>query len=216
MFNLLKNFIQLIYNRYRFPTIYLELGAKVSMNSIIGKNVKIYTRTHIASCIIGDYTYITTGSAISDTTIGKFCSIGPDIFCNVGKHPTNLVSTYPGFYSKKSSVSTYFGSDYIFEEKSKVIIGSDVWIGARVIILSGIEIGHGAIVGAGSIVTKNVAPYSIVVGSPAKLIKYRFSENVITELLKSKWWEMSEVQLRKISTSMNDVDKFLNEIRLFK
>jgi acetyltransferase-like isoleucine patch superfamily enzyme len=209
MFKYLKNILQLYYNRFRFPSAKLEFGSKVSLNSKLGKHVKIFSSSQISSTIVADFTYISSGSIISDTEIGSFCSIGPNVLCNIGKHPIHLVSTYPGFYSKLPAGSKFFGIEFPFEEKSKVYIGSDVWIGARAIILSGIKIGNGAIIGAGSIVTKDVPPYAIVVGSPAKIIKYRFSEDIIERLLVTKWWDLSETKLKSIVANMDNVELFL-------
>lgn len=110
--------------------------------------------------------------------IGSYCSIGPGVlFLLGGEHPISSISTYPF----KVNV---FGEKKEAHCKGSIIVEDDVWIGANVIICSGVKIGRGAVLAAGSVVTKDVAPYSVVGGNPAKIIKYRFNENLINRLIK--------------------------------
>lgn len=115
----------------------------------------------------------------ADLKIGKFCSISDEVTIFLGgEHEINTISSYP--FSLKNHYS-----------KGDVTIGNDVWIGQSTIILSGVTIGDGAIIGANSLVTKDVKPYAVVGGNPAKLIKYRFDDDTIDKLLKIKWWDWS-------------------------
>jgi serine acetyltransferase len=100
----------------------------------------------------------------------------------------------------------------LFDEKKPIHIGHDVWIGARVFIRDGVKIGNGAVVAAGSVVVKDVPDYAIVGGVPAKIIRYRFSEEMIAELLNLKWWEWPEEKLRKAQPyiAQKDVRKFID------
>lgn len=110
--------------------------------------------------------------------IGHFCSIGPDVlFVVCGDHRTDTISTYP--FGVR-----YFGKKYEATSKGNIIISDDVWIGTRSTILSGVTVGQGAIITAGALVTKDVPPYSVVGGVPAKIIKKRFNDKEIHELLK--------------------------------
>lgn len=102
-----------------------------------------------------------------------------------------------------------FADRNYFEEFEKIGIGNDVWIGANVIILDGIEIGDGAVVAAGSVITKSVPPYAIVGGVPAKIIRYRFEKDKIEKLLILKWWDMDLAYLRKNFTKFHNIDGFL-------
>ncbi|MDE6871395.1 MAG: CatB-related O-acetyltransferase [Bacteroidales bacterium] len=125
-----------------------------------------------------------------NAVIGKFCSIGPEVLIGgLPSHPLNLKSTFPGFYQKDSS---FYGVEPEYEynepEFKQVTIGNDVWIGARAMILDGVCVGDGAVIGAGAVVTKDVPPYAIVGGVPAKIIKFRFAEPEILDMLKSQWW----------------------------
>jgi acetyltransferase-like isoleucine patch superfamily enzyme len=119
--------------------------------------------------------------------IGKYCSIARNVRIVAGGiHPVDWVSTYP--FRAKFDLPGKF-EDGIPASKGNIVIGNDVWLGAKVTILSGVTIGDGAVIGAGSLVNKDVPPYAIVGGLPAKLIRYRFSDEVIKSLLDIKWWD---------------------------
>lgn len=141
-------------------------------------------------------------------TVGSFCSIGPDVLflCKVD-HRLDLPSTYPFrtlIWDKDQA-----NQDAI--TKGPITLGHDVWIGARAIILSGVSIGTGAVVAAGAVVTKDVPPYAIVGGNPARIIKTRFSDLQIKQLLQSNWWELSDEELEeKASLLYGNVDAFIN------
>lgn len=123
--------------------------------------------------------------------IGKFCSIacGAKFLFNSANHTLASLSTYtfPLFYEEWTLDQQQVTSAW--DDKGDIIIGNDVWIGYEAVILAGVTIGDGAIVGARAVVTKDVPPYSIVGGVPARLIKYRFDENVIAKLQKLAWWD---------------------------
>lgn len=162
-----------------------------------GHNV-LYYRAIIEDSMIGFGSYIGSECKIINTKIGRFCSIGPKIEIISGNHPsTKFVSTHPSFYSLSKQAGFNFVSEQKFIEikvndtnsEFRVIIGNDVWIGANVLIFNGISIGDGAIIAAGSIITKNVEPYEIVCGVPAKRIRYRFTSEQIDFLLSFKWWD---------------------------
>jgi acetyltransferase-like isoleucine patch superfamily enzyme len=158
-------------------------------DTCFGKNNIVYDHTILVGVSIGDYSYIGGNCKIQYATIGKFCSIGPDVRIGLGIHPTHFKSTYPGFYTN----SDYYRVDKLYnfdgEEYKKVEIGNDVWIGARATILDGVKVGDGAVIAAGAVVTKDVPPYAIVGGVPAKVIKYRFDDKRIKELLNEQWWD---------------------------
>lgn len=158
-------------------------------NSSFGLNNIVYENTQIINTKVGDYTYIGGSNKIQNATIGKFCSIGSEVLIGLGIHPTNLKSTYPGFYTNSEYYRVNKEYEFNGDEYKQVNIGNDVWIGTRATILDGVNIGDGAIIAAGAVVTKEVPPYAIVGGVPAKVIKYRFSESRITELLDEKWWD---------------------------
>lgn len=158
-------------------------------NEKLGEFCKLYENTSFVESEAGDFSYIASGTTVIDTIIGKFCSIGPECRIGLAEHPTDMISTHPAFFStRKQCGITFVEQDFFVETGKKIIIGNDVWIGARVIIKSGIKIGDGAVIGAGSVVTRDIEPYSIVVGVPAKHIRFRFSEIEIKKLIDLRWW----------------------------
>ncbi|WP_020601230.1 CatB-related O-acetyltransferase [Spirosoma panaciterrae] len=177
----------------------------------IDENVKINSPYNLQSVTIGSYTYIDRNSYISNTEIGKFCSIGPNLVCGWGIHPTNGISTSPMFYStKKQNGLTLSPRDKIIERK-KIVIENDVFIGANVTILDGVTIGNGAIIGAGAVVSKNIPPYAIAIGVPINIIKFRFSEDHIKALLEIQWWNFSIEKLKQIEEFFFDLDQFIEK-----
>ena len=163
---------------------------------------------------IGKYTYgnpiIMDWNDGSELTIGSFCSIANNIIIMVGSsggHNVGYVSTYP-FHARPAVWGTLKECPVT---DGSVHIGNDVWIGLGVIILPGVTIGDGAVIGAGAVVAKDVPPYSIVVGNPAKVIRKRFTDQQIEKLLKLKWWNWPDEQIRRNLSHIhgNDVDALL-------
>lgn len=150
---------------------------------------------------IGEHSYLGSNVAIynrKETTIGKYCSIANDVSVGAGKHPIHTLSTSPFVYQKDSSqigdgLDVQNPLTHLFDTAiKKVTIGNDVWIGIKATIMPDITIGDGAVIGANAVVTKDVPPYAVVVGVPAKIIKYRFDEDTIKDLLELKWWNYPE------------------------
>lgn len=132
----------------------------------------------------------------STLQIGQYCSISDNVKIYLGgHHRSDWITTYPfpAFHEQANHIKNYGGTN------GNVIIGSDVWIAANVIILSGVTIGHGAVIANGSVVTKNVNPYEIVGGNPAKHIRYRFSSETIELLLSLSWWDWDEDEILELS-----------------
>lgn len=170
---------------------------------------------------MGYGSYISENSALKNIEIGRYTCIGPNVTNFYGKHPTStFVSIHPAFYSLSAQAGFTFAKKQLFEEHSFIdsekkisnIIGNDVWIGCNVIIMDGITIGNGAIIAAGSVITKNVQPYSIVGGIPAKPIKSRFNYDQIKLLEKIKWWEKDIETLKQFSELFIDVDILIKKM----
>lgn len=174
--------ISILYTyKYRgsFILSYIPKGLSLESSLIIEGNVEFSEK--ITS--IGKGTYIGSGTVIGNCDrIGKYCSIAKDVKIGMSNHPLNFVSTSPRFYlSKYGKVSKNLFDHSII---NGTVIEDDVLISSNVVIMEGLKIGQGSVVGAGAIVTKDVDPYSIVAGVPAKLIRYRFSQNKIQKLMK--------------------------------
>jgi virginiamycin A acetyltransferase len=186
-------------------------------NCLEGNNVRCEFPFDLRDLTIGDYTYISMNARISLAEIGKFCSIGPNFFCGGGIHPTNGISTSPAFYSTKMQLGITFSEIDKIEERKKISIGNDVFIGANVTVLDGVTIGNGSVIGAGAVVSKDIPPYAIAVGSPIRIIKYRFDEETINNLLKIEWWNFNEDQLKNLEKYFFQINTFieknLNETR---
>ncbi|ATD31833.1 acetyltransferase [Macrococcus sp. IME1552] len=173
--------------------------AYIDDNCNLCNNVYIDRFCIIHNTQIGSYSYIGYGSSINKTIIGRYCSLASDIKIGLGKHPINLFSTSPIFYTHKNPFKININKYLEFNDESEITrIGNDVWIGANVIIKDGIIIGDGAIIGAGSVVTKNVEPYTIVAGVPAKMIRKRFDDKKIKELQASEWWKKTPIEIEKL------------------
>jgi len=123
--------------------------------------------------------------------IGKYCQLGADIAIHTTNHPTNYITTY-------INKNLFNGELKKMKEINNVVIGNDVWIGHNAMIIGNVNIGNGVVIAAGAVVTKDVSPYAIVAGVPAKVIRKRFTDKVISEIEELKWWNMSEVELEKI------------------
>ncbi len=156
---------------------------------IPGQYNTIYEHVKLKNVALGDFTYVSKNSEIMNAKIGKFCSISSGCRIGLGTHPVNFVSTHPIFYSVRGQAQLSFSDKSMQDEYKEIIIGHDVWIGTNVIIIDGVKIGNGAIIAAGSTVTKDIPAYAIVGGVPAKIIRYRFSKSDCENLESFKWWD---------------------------
>ena len=192
------------------PGIILDLleTRSVFARSSAGKHVKLYRPYRIYDAQVGDYSYVARNSMINSTIIGKFCSIGPNFLSGKGMHPTNGLSTSPMFYSLGCQNGITLAKENRFDEMRPVEIGNDVFIGANVVVFNGVKIGDGAIVAAGAVVNKDVPPYSIVGGVPAKLIRKRFSDDCVVALRRIQWWNFSDARLCEVERFFDDVEGF--------
>lgn len=180
------------------------------VNVLAGKNTRIAPPFFLHNVSLSDYSYIAKNSNLSNVTIGKFCSIGPNCCCGMGLHPTNGISTSPMFYSVAKQNGMTLVKKNNFEETKQTLVGNDVFIGANVTILDGVRISDGAVIGAGAVVISDIPPYAIAVGVPAKVVKYRFDKSTIEQLLHRQWWN-DEDSYHNIVTYFYDVNKFLEE-----
>jgi len=162
---------------------------------------------------VGAFSYLVDFSYYFPTSrthimIGKYCSIARQLVFNVGRnHPFKCITTYPEAYFNKFFTKEFRYPD--FKNPMQVIIGNDVWIGQGVTIMGGVKIGNGAVIGANAVVAKDIPPYAIAVGNPARIIRYRFDKEMIKKFLAIKWWNWSLEKIADNFPIMNDPEKFL-------
>lgn len=202
------------------------LNPRISTFSFISVSVKVDKTAYIYRGVkaklssIGRYSYIAANTEIENALIGNFCSIGDHCRIGMSSHSLNCISTSPIFTQTVNALQNRWIEKDIFTNKTKdetVHIGNDVWIGTHALINGGVKIGNGAVVAAGAIVVKDVPPYAIVGGIPAKIIRYRFPNDVIAKLEEIQWWNMPEEKLKanillfqKEMLAVSDLDGIAN------
>jgi acetyltransferase-like isoleucine patch superfamily enzyme len=179
-------------------------------NSTIAKFARIHRFCKVLDSEIDDFSYVGVGTTVFHSRVGKFCSIGHDCIIGTASHSLTYLSTSPVFTENVNALNIQLIATPCFRSVSEVVIGNDVWIGTRVTILGGVSIGDGAIVAAGAVVNRNVEPYSIVGGVPAKHLKYRFNDSLISSIRSLKWWDKDLDEIRKnivlFQNDLRDVD----------
>ena len=183
----LKSFYYYMRNLMRRPTDRLN-------HNKIDSTCNLASGSSFKYCKIGKYNYIARRNSLYNVEVGNYCCFGPDV------HIGGMQHSY-WWYSMSPLLSDECKSP------ERTVIGNDVWIGAQAIIKQGVRIGNGAVIGANSFVNKDVEPYSIVVGSPAKHIKYRFGEDVKDEIAKSKYWEKNPQEAQQVLNTLKSLRK---------
>jgi phosphonate metabolism protein (transferase hexapeptide repeat family) len=191
---------------------YIHETARVH-DSQIGAWTDLGPRTTILESTFGDYSYAAGDVSIVYSEVGKFCSIASHARLNPGNHPMNGVMQHHATYRR---VQYGFGetddADFFdWRRADKVVVGHDVWIGHGALLMPGVTVGTGAVVGAGAVVTKDVEPYTIVVGVPARPLRRRFTEDVSEALLAIAWWDWPRELLEERIGDFNDLDAFLKK-----
>lgn len=183
---------------YLWAKFFKKIRGSAILNSKIHKTSKIESGCNIINSTFDRHSFCGYDCEIINAEIGAFCSIANNVVIGGGRHPMEWVSTSPVFYSGRDSVKAKFSVHERIAEK-KTMIGHDVWIGNNALIKQGVSIGSGSVIGMGSVVTKDIEPYSIVAGCPAKLIRKRFDENTILNLLALEWWHFNDHDLEKFA-----------------
>jgi acetyltransferase-like isoleucine patch superfamily enzyme len=182
----------------------LRYSKRVSFLAFWDSNSSVSLKTYLAQGVrvnnssIGDYSRVRQFTTMHYCSVGKYTCISKNVRIGLGGHPLNLISINSVFYSHQANE---LRGDWVrkidFDEHSETEIGNDVWIGESVTIVGGVKVGNGAVIGTKAVVTKDVPPYAVVGGIPAKLIKYRFEPEIIEKLLEIKWWDLPEDEIER-------------------
>jgi len=192
------------------------LRGKAICNSQIDTTTKVNSGCSIINCTIGRYNNIGYDNEISNAEIGSFCSFSDHVYIGGAEHPMDWVSTSPVFENVRNSGPRKKFAIFDLPAGKRTVIGSDVWIAHNVSVKAGVTIGHGAVLGTGAVVTKDVPPYAVVVGCPAKIIKYRFDDVTVSALLESNWWKLTDSQLNEVSQYIQEPLKFAEMVKRLK
>ena len=214
---MIRRFVKKVYVKLKYrKKVRLNGKVQIGLNTVFeGQNV--INNNSAFSGYMGWGSYIGCNSSIYGK-VGRFCSIAGNVRTVLGVHPTSgFVSTHPMFFSTKKQNGKTYVSEQKFKEakyadadqKYRIIIGNDVWIGEAAIIMSGVTVGDGAIIAAGAVVTKDVPPYAIVGGVPAKIIRYRFGQDQIDALLNIKWWDWPQEKIQRLADTFDNAESFI-------
>lgn len=216
----MKNFLQCMKNnRKTAGKVTLQFGAHTDGSSFEGRNA-IGRHASVLKSSLGYGSYVASGSFLRGAKVGRYCCIGKQVRVIDVTHPSRqYVSVHPLFFAEKTVVGESYVGRQKFEEtvklpddpKFSVRIGNDVWIGDGAMILGVHVIGDGAIVAAGAVVTKDVEPYTIVAGVPARPVRKRFSDDEIHFLEELRWWDKGEEWIRENAEKFDDINKLRNK-----
>lgn len=196
---------------YFWAKLLKKIRGSAIKNSKIHKTSKVEAGSLVVNSVFDRHSFCGYDCEIINCNVGSFCSIANNVVIGSSQHPMEWISTSPVFRAGRDSVKTKY-SEHIFDDWKSTNIGHDVWIGEKALIKQGVNIGNGAIIGMGSVVTKNVEPYTIVAGCPAKIIRKRFDEETIKKLQEIKWWTWNDEQIIKYAKLFNNPKSFLDII----
>jgi phosphonate metabolism protein (transferase hexapeptide repeat family) len=183
------------------------------VNTRLGKYTQIGRFSVLRNVTMGDYSYCDGFNEMDYATIGKFCSIATFARVNPGNHPAYTRVAQHHFTYRSSNFGLGPDDDTFFEWRKQhwVTIGNDVWIGHKATVMPGVTVGNGAAIGTGAVVTKDVEPYAVVAGVPAKKLKMRFDDALIVKIEKSRWWDWDHETLRARLEDFRNMDEFVRK-----
>jgi len=197
-------FLRRLMLAWRLPSFQASILSYVDRRSSFSGFNRLSIGTIVVDSSIGRGSYI-GGGRVQSCNMGNFCSIGTRTrIGGLGRHPTNWISTHPAFFSPLEQAGITFCEKSHFNELRRVDVGNDVWVGAGAMVLDGIKIGDGAIIAAGAVVTRDVEPYAIVGGVPARVIRYRYDAAAVALLLELCWWNWPLDKLRRAAPLFRD------------
>ncbi len=208
--NSIREHARTVYSKRCYPGVEFMPLSYAANNCSMEVPCRICEGSRLSNVVMGRHSYCGIRCFIRDSKIGKFCSIGNEVMIGMHLHPTQLVSTYPGFYHNYKYTINFHRNDDIQVTPADIKIGNDVWIGNRALIFGGITIGDGAIIGAGAVVTKDVEPYDIVAGVPAQMIRKRFPKHIVDRLLAIRWWDYDDEIIKRYSELFGHPETFID------
>ncbi len=194
---------------YYFLRFIKRLKPRSIINSSIDKTAYICGGSQIANSVIGKYTIVAYDSTVLNCEIGNFCSVGKTI--GGAAHPIHMVSSSNTFVEGRSILGKNF-YNHKFKNMERTVIGNDVWVCVPSVVKSGVTIADGAVIGAGSVLTKDVGPYEIWAGNPARFIRKRFDDETINKLLEIKWWDWDDKKIEKYACYFDDPKKLFDAL----
>jgi len=174
--------------------------------SEVAEGCVLNSTSRLSRSQLGRFTYIQHGSVVSDSEVGRYCSIASNVTIGPGEHPTNCLSTHPEIWSSGSNL------DPAVAWHKRTSIGHDVWVGQNAVIRAGVQIGNGAIIGAGAVVVQNVRNFEVVGGVPAKRIRFRFPEPIVQRLEELRWWDFPHALVKRAVRGLSDSDLTIEKI----
>lgn len=196
---------------YYYSKAMKKLRGRALLNCVIHPTSKIEAGSEVTNTTFGRHSFCGYQCEINNAEIGSFCSIANGVVIGGGVHPMDWVSTSPVFYIGRDSVKKKY-SEHSRSPPLRTVIGHDVWIGSRALIRQGVTIGTGAVIGMGAVVTKNVEPYSVVAGVPARHLHFRFDPQIVAKLLATCWWERDDVELERAAVHIRSPEDFIKEL----
>lgn len=200
---------------YLYGKLMKKLQGTCVINSHIDKTSVVGPNCNVVGVTMSRYSYFNSDCQIVNAEIGAFCSISDHVFIGGAEHPMDWISTSPVFQNVRHSGPTKRFARFDLPKSKKTIIGNDVWIGHGVTIKQGVTIGNGAVIGSNALVSKDVSPYAVVGGVPAKTIKYRFSQEVIDRLEEIQWWNLPDEKITEVVDLFHIKNPTLEDINRF-
>lgn len=191
-----------------------KLPGSAIRNSNFEKPCRVHAQSTLYSVNMGRHSYCGYDCFILSSDIGRYCSIGDNVTIGLNGHPLGWVSTSPAFYAAQDNAFAGDLSTTLKHDTSSPLtrIGNDVWIGKNAMLRAGITVGDGAVIGMGSVVTKDVAPYTIVAGNPARVVRMRFPQELADRLQASRWWDLKPETLKRYTHLMDKPEAFLTAL----